>query len=281
MKNIFLQFLVLFLFSTALYAQNNEQKGRLIDSFGSITTDDLLGRIGIYWELLKDNPKAKVLVKISGGAITGAYVRGALIKTYLKNNDKLSAEKFTVQFCNINKAPIETRLYILDENEKIETCEENLTVPDKTVLFESLYFYYKDSVFSSKEPFENFPIEGEGPDTHEYFQTVQDVLKRLLNQTPDSKIYLIGYLGTNRGWTNTLKKERDIDKPNALNKFFRQVENEYLQSGIDASRIVKINGGYKDSVKSIEIWFVPKGGEIPKAKPETFPKKKKKRKVKI
>lgn len=103
-----------------------------------------------------------------------------------------------------------------------------------------------------------------------------------MNKSPESKVYIIGYLGTN---VYDIRKQdskgewqdidiRNLDKPKLLNKMFREIETVFIQSGMDASRIVKVNGGYKDETRSVEFWFVPKGSEIPKPKPDYFSKKK-------
>ena len=103
------------------------------------------------------------------------------------------------------------------------------------------------------------------------------VLVELLSKSPQSRIYLIGYLGTNLYYRS--KEIRKLDKPNLIHKMFREIEMKLIQNGVDDSRIVKVNGGYKDETRSVEFWFVPKGGEIPKPKPNYFLKKHRKTKA--
>ena len=228
---------------------------------------------------LNNNPSAKSLIRISGGRerfYAYPYLRGAEIKAFLKNNREMPVERFTIQFCNINKEPFGMQVFILEENEKIEPCEENLTVPEKTVLFEYLSFY-GDAEFSSKKPLEETLFYTVDPGEQLYSQITQNALLRLLNASPDSKIYLVGYLEGEIFGSGANKKLRKTDKPKVIDKILRNIEKEFVQSGIDASRIVKIDGGYKQMTKNVEIWFVPQGGELPKPKPAYSPKKRNKK----
>jgi hypothetical protein len=137
--------------------------------------------------------------------------------------------------------------------------------------------------FSRHKLFEDSMIFHVEPIANQYSQTTQDVLAKLLKKLPESKIYLIGYLGANfsedfeqnsRGEYEK-KEYRNLDKPKMLAKTFREVETALIKTGSNQSGIVKINGGYQESTKNIEIWLVPQGGEIPKPKPDYFPKKRK------
>lgn len=67
------------------------------------------------------------------------------------------------------------------------------------------------------------------------------------------------YLDTKKEISEVIKKERKT-----LNKKY----------GIQKDRIVMINGGFREW-RRIELWIVPKGGEIPKPKPDFFPNNKK------
>jgi hypothetical protein len=271
MKRIFLTILIILFLPAAFFAQRTEQKYISFVETGRMSSEEIALYLDGLTNELGKNPNSKAHINIYGGSETFfsyPYIHGAVIKAYLKNNLKVPVEKFSIQFCNVNREAIRTQFFVLEANDKIEPCQENLTVPEKTVLFETLRFYDK-AEFSSKKPFEETFIDVVGPSEQEYSQTSQAVLLKLLNQSPDSKIYLIGYMGTNRFESARVK----LDTPKALNKLFRQIVGEFVGNGIDASGIVKINGGYRDDQKSVEMWFVPKGGEIPKPTPDYFPKK--------
>lgn len=280
MKKIILEVLIVFILSAYTFAQSAEQKITMLDEFGKVSLEDLAARLDYLRNELEKNPTNKAVIKIYGGQedfFAFPYIRGAVVKAYLKNNRKLSVENFSIQFCNVNQESIRTQFFLVEKNEQIALCNESLTVPEKTVLFENLYFYF-DSTFSSKKPFEETFIDVVGSSEQEYSQTSQNALLNLLRKSPESKIYLIGYLGTNFYTRGNGEEVRKLDKPKTLNKIFKQIETEFIQSGIDASRIIKINGGYQDSAKNVEIWFAPKDGEVPKPKPDYFPKKRQSKK---
>ncbi len=67
------------------------------------------------------------------------------------------------------------------------------------------------------------------------------------------------------------------DSPNLFSKFLEDEKGKLTKNGIDEKRIVLVKGGYKFG-RRMELWFVPKGGEIPKPKPDYFPKKKRSKK---
>ncbi len=48
-----------------------------------------------------------------------------------------------------------------------------------------------------------------------------------------------------------------------------------IKNGFNGSRIELVEGGYisGDGERRLEFWFVPKDSDIPKPKPDAFPKK--------
>ena len=105
-----------------------------------------------------------------------------------------------------------------------------------------------------------------------------------MDKSPENKIYVIAYLGTNlesgyfdekKGYIE--KEIRKPDKKSLAGKLLLNAKKEIAKNGIDAAQIETIVGGYKDGRRKLEFWFVPKGGEIPKPKPDYFPKKKRRK----
>ena len=92
-------------------------------------------------------------------------------------------------------------------------------------------------------------------------------------------IYIVSYLQTNLEELETKKgkekfrKLRNLDKKNVAKKMLQEAKEKLIENGIEISRIKTLDGGYVDDWRKLEIWFVPKGGEIPKPKPDYFPKK--------
>jgi hypothetical protein len=278
MKKVISLILAVLLLTVSAPSQGNQPK--LIDQIGKTSLEDLMVRVVILGGETGKSPNSRALIRIFGGkekSFAFPYVYGSLIKGYWQNTVKFPPEKLIIQFCNINNEPFWMRFYLLQENDNLEACEENLSVPNKTTLFETSTFYDSNIKFDSIEK-SYIEIDSSG----EYSAYAQSVLKKLLDNSSESKIYLVGYLGTNffesakpNSKGEYKKREnRNLDKSQKLTRSFRQVETELIKNGINKSRIVKINGGYRDSVLKIEFWFVPKGGEIPKPKPDYIPKKK-------
>jgi hypothetical protein len=253
MKKFVRQILLVLILAVSISARSDEQKITMVDEFGKVSLEDLAARLDYLGSELDKNPTNKAVIRIYGGQedfFAFPYIRGSVIKAYLKNNRKLPAEDFSIQLCNVNQEPIKTQFFIVNGNEKIELCNENPAIPKETVLFESLYFYWKSSSFWSEKPFEETSIDVVSPSEQQYSQFSQNALLNLMDKSPESKIYLIGYFS----------KKDNKRKDNWA------VEKELIKGGINKSRIIKIDGGYQDSTKVIEIRFVPKGGEIPKSK---------------
>lgn len=250
MKKI-IQLSLVFALVINIFAQNSEQKIVLIDEFGVLGSEDISARVDNLRTELNNQPNSKAVIKIYGGqenSFALPYLRGATIKALLKNNNQMPIERFSIQFCNVNQEPLRTQFFLVSANEKIGLCDENLTVPRETVLYETLYSYSKENNFSSEQPIEGayFDVVGEGG--RQYSQISQNALLNLISKSPESKIYLLGY----------------FSKKDKKNKDKWAVEKELIKNGISKSKIIKIDGGYKGSTKVIEIWFVPKGGKIPK-----------------
>jgi len=275
MKKIILQVSVVLALAFSISAQENQPK--LIDEFGNMPLGETMARLqGVMLEVEKI-PNSKALIRIYGGRedyFAFSYNRGSMMKAVIKNNLLLPIEKVIIQFCNINQESVYTRFYIVRDNDKLETCDENLTSPKQTVLFDTVGFYSQKFKLT---PLEHLIVE-HGFSDGEYSQFSQDVLKRLLNESPESKLYIIAYLQTNFEEAENGKiivgKPSRFDKKFYANKMFRVARKELLKNGFSASQIVTINGDYVNgNGRRLEFWFVPQGGEIPKPKPDCIPKK--------
>lgn len=275
MKKIILQFLVVLALAISISAQENPPE--LFDEFGNMPLDETMARLqGLMLEVGK-TPNSKALIRLYGGRenyFAFSYNRGSMMKAVIKNNLVHPIEKVIIQFCNINQEPVYTRFYIVRDNDKIETCDENLTAPKQTVLFDVAGIYSQKFKLT---PIENLIVE-HGFSDGEYSQFSQNVLKRLLSDSPESKIYVIAYLQTNFEIAENGKiiigKSSRLDKKSYARRMIQAVRKELLKNGFSASQIVTVYGGYVNwNERRLEFWFVPKGGEIPKPKPEYVPKR--------
>jgi hypothetical protein len=79
-----------------------------------------------------------------------------------------------------------------------------------------------------------------------------------LQNAPDSQAYIIIYAG----------RTSRVGQADALGK--RSMDYLVNQRGVDARRIIIINGGYRDT-DFIEIWICPPGAKTPQATPTVQP----------
>ncbi len=215
MKKIILQILVVLFSAILISAQPEEQKPVLIDEWGKINLEEIMVRLDGLSVELGNNPNTKALIKIFGGNanyFSSPYLRGSLITAYLKNNRRLPPEKYSIEYCNVNKEELRTQLFTLPRSVQFPKCNENLETLTNTVLFESIYFYFPKFKFT---PLENSVLEN-GPSEGEYSEISQNILKRLSNNSPASKVYIIAYLQTNfeenKGGEIIAEKQKHLDK---------------------------------------------------------------------
>lgn len=193
------------------------------------------------------------------------------MKAHFIANMNFNSERIQVQNCDLNNKEIKAQIFLLPENYVVPECNNEISSQKETFLFSSKYYenpyLYTDIIYE---------IPGEDEAVSEvYFK----VLKKLLKKSPESKILLIGYLGTNfysGGQSDNKEKNDDfefrkIDKPKLLKEMLEENRNRLIKNGIPATLISTVDGGYKNSTRNVEIWFVPKNGEIPKLKPDYFP----------
>ncbi len=283
MKKVFLQILFGLFATLAVFSQESNLKP--IDEFGEIYLDEFRFRIESAGRELEKTPNSKVLVRIYGGNKRGfaqPYIYGSLIKSVWKNYLKIPSEKLSIQFCNVNNETLLMRYYLAQANARLDTCEENLKMPQESVLFETSFFDVTD--FSvARIDFDS--IENDYPSIEgtrgNYSEFAQNILKKLLKNSPESRVYIIGYLNTNFETDNDnkviAKNLGNLDKKSRLNKMFQAMRREFLKNGFSSSQIKTIDGEYvKNNGRRLEFWFVPKGGEIPKPKPDYIVRKNRK-----
>jgi len=278
MKIIILQILALIIFIDSISAQNSNGQPELIDEFGNSSLEERFARMDNLGIQIEQTPNSKALVRIYGGDkryFASAYVYGSLMRS-MWNTRRFPSEKLTIQFCNLNNEPFSTKLFKVRENDRVENCDENLTVPKETILFDEILFYWDE--FKLKT-WESGGFDVVGPQNGEYSQFARDVLKKFLNDSPENKIYVIAYRKTNfetddSGKVNS-KQLKKLDPKSFADKMISAARNNLIKDGISTKQIVIIEGGFINSTeRALEFWFVPKGGEVPKPKPDYLPKKK-------
>lgn len=281
MKTAILQIIALLLFTFSISAQNANAQPELVDEFGNVSLEDRFARMDNLAFQINQTPNSKALVRVYGGdqrSFASPYVYGSVMRS-MWNTRRYSPEKLTIQFCNINNEPFSTRFFKVLENEKVENCDENLSVPKETVLFENVGFYWDKFKLESEE---STSFDVVGPSDGEYSQFARDVLKKFLKDSPESEVYVIAYRKTNFETDDSgkvlSKSLKNLDPKSYTDKMLRNARSSLIKSGIPAKQIVVIDGGFRNSTeRELEFWFVPQGGKIPKAKPDYIPKKKRKK----
>lgn len=274
MKKIISQILVVLALAISISAQKNQPV--LVDEFGSLSNDNLNARIDNLAHEVFKTPQTKALVRIYGGEGGRSYSRGSWIKSLWTANRKGPPEKLLIQFCNVNKEPLLIKLFMVRENDRVEVCEENLSAPSATTLFEAIGFGSPDIELV---PMEDTFIYVDALMQGEYSRFALDALKRLLSISPESRVYAVAYLQTNFETDYAGKvisrKASLLDKKSLAAKMLQSAKDTLLKNGFSASQIKTIDGGYVNGDgRGLEFWFVPKGGKIPKPKPDYFPEEK-------
>lgn len=276
MKKFISQIIFVLTLSSIIFAQSDMRKFELLDEFRNIGMDEYLMRLDVLaMKTQERNDESIILMRITGGSkihnnYSAPFVKGGIYQSYWASRGY--PKKTEIQHCDLVKEDILTQFFIIPPDSPIPECNEKIVIPNETTLFNTK-FYENPYV-----EYENY-LDFEGLDQG-IAKVEKEILNELLKKSPESKIYLIGYLGSNRIYGSNLNDKgeyeevRRPDKPKILQKILKENRNMLIKNGVHSSRISIINGGYKDSVRQVEIWFIPKGGEIPKEKPDYFPKKK-------
>ena len=278
MLKLTLQFLfTLFLFTTAIYAQIEPQKPILIDEFGKLNAEESFARLDYLTIQLSKNKDLKAVIRINGGSENCYfchYWRGSYTSAILKSR-KHPLDKFTIEYCNENE-DLRFQFYLMSPTSSLPACNQTLETPKRSVLFETVHFYSTSQI----APLENTLVASTSLADGEYSIKALRAVKSILDKESESKIYVVVYLGTNleEGYYDKKKgyieKEiRNLDKKSLVKKLTQNVKKEFVKNGIQPSQIEIIAGGYVEGERKLEFWFVPKGGEIPKPKPNYFPKR--------
>lgn len=288
MKQIISHILAVLLLVVLVSAQENKPK--LIDEFGVMTAENNFLRLDFLAIELKKNEDLTGLIRIYGGGETcflchysqGSYMT-AIIKSRIHSSEKNSVEKYplfdkySIEYCNGNE-DLRVYLYLMPPDSTLSACNQTLEIPKNSVLFQTIYFFSNNQV----TPLENTFVDSTSPADGEYSLQVLKEVKNILDKEIESKIYIVVYLGTNleqgyydkkKGYVE--KENRKLDKRSLAKRLIQNAKAEFIKNGIKSSQIETIEGGYVDGKRKLEIWFVPQGGEIPKPKPNYFPKMKK------
>jgi len=275
-------FLIAFL-NSFIFAQNKDSP-RLIDEFGKVNSEELTVRMEIFRNELKLNPDAKgyVIIYRDKDLPFGFPIRfAAIIQNFLVQSLRLTPERFEIINAGLSDNQ-KTKLWIVPDRGKppVEESIDEKLEPNKSALFDSFYYPTRYDGMGCCS------IDGY---TEEAKKASLDKFAQQLKEQPTAKAYLIFYgqycidcsasaRYSRSGKYLGLEPDIYLDSSRTVSRILGKEKNYlYKRYSIDKSRIITINGGYR-KWQEIELWIVPNCGEIPKPKPNAFPKKRRSKK---
>lgn len=266
--------LVFILFSPA----QNQNSAILIDEFSQQNSESLMARLDGMRIALQENPTSKgyIIDYRDKGLPFGYSIRfQTKLQNFLARYFELPPKRFKIINGGVGNER-KTQLWIVPSGSKlpiIDSVNEKFEF-DKSALFDS---------FNYPEPF-NSGCCGIDDYQHEEKNASLDRFAQILKENPTAKAYIIFYgqfctdcsssvRYSRSGKYLGLKPDIYLDSPRTITRILRKEKNYLLKRhGIASSKVITINGGYR-KWQAIELWIVSKDGNIPKSKPETFPKK--------
>lgn len=257
--------LSLTLFISLAFTQINEPKK--IDEFGKIDSEYLTVKLQQFNLYLYSEPNliGQILIHNGKDETPGfPYKYRAAISSYLKFY-KIKDEQIRVTICESEEKQ-RTEIWIFPNLQGLKICKNETPNLTKTTLFDSIYYSPEMGSCCLIDEFEDAEYEAS-----------LKAFANILKENKSSKAFIFFYLGTNLYWTadkrNKEKAVRELDAPKVFKELVKKSKKIMSENGVESSRFVLINGGYKDSTRNIELWYVPQNGEIPKPKPNYFPRK--------
>ncbi|MEJ7623104.1 MAG: hypothetical protein WKF34_03855 [Pyrinomonadaceae bacterium] len=263
-------FFVIALLPLAIRAQDKAPVQ--IDEFGRTNSEEIEARLDNVLVQLTSNPDAVVQFVVRRGEkdIWGSQYRTyALMKTYLIYR-KIDPTRIIQTYCEPEPEKV-TQIWLVHSLALLRTCSEERISVTATTMFDSAPSLNVDTDCGSCCIVDCF---GSATARESFI-----AFAALLKQYPEAKAYVLSYGGTNIYWTSDSKGRertiRNLDSPKKISSMSLKARRILTQNGIEKSRIVTMNAGYRDSAARMELWIVPnKQSDLPKPTPD-YPKKKK------
>lgn len=256
-----------FLLVLLLVVPSQAQDKFLADEFGPKTSDEeLMARLDALTVRLSTEQSVAVIRGHRGTGDKLAYPERNLarIKTYLLYR-KVAPETIQLELCSSKASEALYQIYVVPPTATLTPCYDEVVVPTSTTLFDTYGFSYTpwgiDDCCSIP-----------GADIASSAASIR-ALGHLLKRAPESRAVVIAYSGTNLWWLNG-RERRPMDTRSKATSMALDTKRMLIKQGVAAERVRAINGGYRDSTRTMELWFVPDGGAMPKATPDYFPRKK-------
>ena len=157
-----------------------------------------------------------------------------------------------------------TQLWLLHSEAQRHSCEFDYVPPSRSMLF-----------IASSAPNAKYAVGGCCLiDDLGYAGSMEAVMAfgDYLKADKNSTAYAIVYGGTNVYWLQRRSNAparpiRRLDPPSYVNQLGADIRKRLSEKGIPRSRIITVNGGYRDEYASMELWLIPSGGKRPNPTP--------------
>ena len=175
--------------------------------------------------------------------------------------------RFVWTICQASSEPL-TQIWLIDSMAQKHSCTSDDISFTTTSLFVTL-----------SAPNEKYVMGGccliDEVDYPASLETVR-AFGRFVNEHVGATAYAVVYGGTNyfkfQNGRGREIVERHIDSPRFISKLGKDVREHILAGGLNPSRFVVLDGGYRDRYASIDLWIAPTGGKRPRPTPNYFPK---------
>ena len=282
MKRFFLQCLTIIIFSLSIFSQILD-KPELIDEFRKVSAEDLQARLEVLPFVLSKSPNsiARFIIYRGKDSPVGFPIRfGIRIKIFLVNSLNIQPERFQIFNCGLSSENL-VRVVLFPPNYEetsphgICAIQEIEYLPNSKTpfLFDKFWYQLRDDM-SECCVTDNYGDLEKNASLDAFAEKLKD------DKTQQAVLMFYSY--------KCAEKEFCKYNPSDSTKLAKRVlkrERNYLikQHKISPSKIIIINGGfnlgnYSGEARRLELWLVAKGSEIPKPKPDYFPKKRRSKK---
>jgi len=253
-----------------IIARSQSNGPRLIDEFGRINSEEATARLqNATVELenrLPDHPDSKlefVIYKGQNQSIGEPYLTFGRHKAYLAATH-FDTDRIVSTICETSPKPY-TQIWLIDSLAQKHACR-----PEEIRITTTTLFVTSDAPNDEYAPGTCCLIDGVG-----YAASMETVraFAHFVNAHPGSIACVVVYGGTNVYGLivppGPEKMVRRLDPQSFVAKLGGDVRRQ-LMASVDQSRIISLNGGYRDTSASIDLWIIPPGGKRPKPTPNYF-----------
>jgi len=254
-----------------IIARSQSNGPRLIDEFGRINSEEATARLqNATVELenrLPDHPDSKlefVIYKGQKQSIGEPYLTFGRHKAYLAATH-FDTDRIVSTICETSPKPY-TQIWLIDSLSQKHACRPAEIRITATTLFVTSYAPNDRYALGSC-----CLIDEVG-----YVASMETVkaFAHFVSAIPRSTAYVVVYGGTNVYGLSIPpgpeKMVRRLDRQSFVARLGGDVRQQMSASGVDRSRVISLNGGYRDTSASIDLWIIPPGGKRPKPTPNYF-----------